>query len=244
MINKILVLYVFHEFNWRVTHFIENAIFKDENTDFIFIVNNTQNIKQIKSQIPSFVKIMFRNNIGFDFGGWSEALLTDNLYQNYSNFIFVNSSVIGPFIKKYANPKWTEHYLNGLKDNVKLFGSTINTNGPISILHNTPHVQSYIFAMDKITLQYLIDCDIFSLSNNASDFHSAIMQKELLMSKKIIDNGWNIGCLMSQYKNVDFTSNDMVYKSKYMGDMMYDCYRGSIWDEYDLIFIKGNRITL
>ena len=37
-----------------------------------------------------------RNNIGYDFGGWSNALLTNDLYKNYDNFIFANSSVIGP----------------------------------------------------------------------------------------------------------------------------------------------------
>lgn len=244
MPDKVLVLYVFHEFHGRVTHFIENALFKDENTDFIFISNSMQNTKQIRAQIPSFAKVIFRNNVGFDFGGWSEALLTENLYKKYDKFIFVNSSVIGPFIRKHENPKWTEYYLNGLKGDIKMFGSTINTNGLNGDLRNTPHIQSYIFAIDKTTLMCLIECEIFSLTNSAIDFYSAITQKELLMSKKILDNGWNIGCLMKQYKDVDFRSGNATHKSKYMGDIMYDMYRGNIWDEYDLIFIKGNRISL
>ena len=85
--------------------------------------------------------------------------LYHNLYENYDKFIFVNSSVIGPFIPSYYKGKWTDIYLNSLKDNVKLFGSTINTCG--NPLHLS-HVQSYIFAMDKHTLQYLIDVEIFS----------------------------------------------------------------------------------
>ena len=42
-------------------------------------------------------------------------------------------------------------YVN-LNNNIKLFGSTINT---ISEPYNKAHVQSYIFAMDKETLKYL-----------------------------------------------------------------------------------------
>ena len=33
--NKLLVLYVFHIYNDRVKHFIENCIFNDDNVDFV-----------------------------------------------------------------------------------------------------------------------------------------------------------------------------------------------------------------
>ena len=152
--------------------------------------------------IPNYVKTLFRDNIGYDFGGWSDALLTNNLYKNYDNFIFVNSSVIGPFIPSYYNDKWTSIYLNGLKNNVKLFGSSINTCcDPL----NKSHVQSYIFSMDKPALQHLIHCDIFSMTNYATTFADAVYDKEILMSRKIIENNWNIGSLFNYYKDIDFT---------------------------------------
>jgi hypothetical protein len=125
--------------------------------------------------------------VGYDFGGWSEALLTDALYENYDKFIFVNSSVMGPYVPSHFVGKWTDLFLNGLdgQDNVKLFGSTINTiNNPLQMAH----VQSYIFAMDKTTLKYLMECDIFSTSNYAKTFHDAIWQKEVLMSRKVKNN--------------------------------------------------------
>jgi hypothetical protein len=65
--TKILVLYVFHIYNYRVKHFIENCIFYDENVDFIIISNNKNN----KFETPGYVKKFFRENIGYDFGGWS-----------------------------------------------------------------------------------------------------------------------------------------------------------------------------
>ena len=106
--NKLLVLYVFHIYNERVDFFIKNSIFKDDNVDFIIICNN----KNFKFEIPYYVKVLHRDNIGFDFGGWSDALLINNVYKNYDNFIFVNSSVIGPYIPSTFKGKWTDIYIN------------------------------------------------------------------------------------------------------------------------------------
>lgn len=170
--SKLLVLYVFHIYSDRVKHFINNCTFKDENTDFIIISNGCQE----KIDYPNYVKFILRENKGFDFGGWSDALLTNNLYRGYENFIFVNSSVVGPFLPPYYKGKWTDIYLNGLKDNIKLFGSTINTiYNPVT----SSHVQSYIFSINKETLEYLIECEIFSITNYAKNISDAVWNKEV-----------------------------------------------------------------
>jgi hypothetical protein len=238
--SKVLVLYVFHIYNDRVKSFIKNCIFNDTNVDFIIISNDKNNI----FEVPENVKILIRDNIGYDFGGWSDALLTNNLYENYDKFIFVNSSVIGPFIPSYYKDKWTDIYINGLQDNIKLFGSTINTcNDPL----NKSHVQSYIFSMDKTTLEYLIKCDIFSMTNYSKTFEDAVWEKEVLMSRKIIENNWNIGSLFLYYKNIDFTfcnKRPEDYNINFLDDIMYAPFRNSIWSDYEIVFIKGNRLNI
>lgn len=236
--QKLLVLYVFHIYNDRVKHFIENCFFYDEHVDFIIISND----KTIQFKVPTYVKIMRRDNIGYDFGGWSDALLTDNLYEGYDNFIFVNSSVLGPFLPSNYKGKWTDIYINGLQNNVKLFGSTINT---FDESFTKTHVQSYIFSMDKITLKYLMKCGIFSVTNYAKTFNEAIWNKEVLMSRKIIENNWNIGSLQRQYKNIDFTFNSKKpheCKIKSLGDVMFLQYLNKLWNVNELVFIKGNRM--
>jgi hypothetical protein len=223
---KTLVLYVFHQYNERVDHFIKHAVFKDENVDFIFISNGDP------IQIPG-IHMIYRENIGYDFGGWSDALLTNDLYKNYDHFIFINSSVMGPYVPSYCK-KWTDIYIQGLQD-VKLFGSTINAWRNSSLCH----VQSYIFAMDKPTLDYLIECEIFSITNYSPHFGDAI-HKEILMSRKIIEKNWNIGSLLPYYKGVDFVQPQVTL----LGDVMFPEYRNSLWSEYDLVFIKGNRVPI
>ena len=237
MMSKTLVLYVFHIYNDRVENFINNCIFYDENVDFIMISNDKNNI----FKVPNYVKTLFRDNIGFDFGGWSDALLTNNLYANYNNFVFVNSSVIGPFLPSYLKHKWVDIYLNGLQNNIKLFGSTINTCcDPLK----WAHVQSYIFSMDKLTLVYLMECGIFTIQHFETSFTDCIWNREVLMSRKIIEKNWNIGSLMKYYENVDFTfKTPEEYNIQFLDDIMYPEYKNVIWHDYEIVFIKGNRIV-
>jgi len=236
--SKLLVLYIFHEYNDRVKHFIKTCIFRDANVDFIMIAND----KTFKGfNVPDYVKTLTRDNIGYDFGGWSDALLTNDLYKKYDKFIFVNSSVIGPFIPSYSKVKWTDIYLNGLQNNVKLFGSTINAcDDPI----NKSHVQSYIFAMNKETLQYLIHCKIFSMIDYSKTLYETVWNREVLMSRKIIEKKWNIGSLLPLYKNVDFTCIKPENKHKFFkNDIMKAEHKDVLWNVYDLVFVKGNRIN-
>lgn len=239
--GKLLVLYVFHIYNERVKNFIENCIFNDENIDFIVISNNKNNV----FKVPDYVKILLRDNIGYDFGGWSEALLKDKLYKKYENFIFVNSSVIGPFLPPNYKGKWTDIYINGLKDNIKLFGSTIHCITPYIKSKHPPHVQSYIFCLNISTLEYLINCDIFSITKFTKTFKETIKDREIGMSRKILENNWNIGSLLPLYKDVDFTFRDKKpedYNIKFVGELMSNKKRGNYWKADDLVFIKGNRI--
>ena len=241
---KTLVLYVFHEYNKRVNYFINNALFQDEAVDFIFICNN----KNINFVVPVDVKVLKRDNIGFDFGGWSDALLTNKLYKNYDNFIFANSSIMGPFINDDYQGKWIDFYLDKLKDDVKLVGSTINT---CITKYKTPknmaHVQSYIFAMNFQTLEYLIDKNIFTMNSYCKTLKEAIKTKEIRMSQCIIKNGWNIGCLHKYYNDVDFRfkiKQPHEYKLPFLDDIMYPQYKDKLWIKEGLVFIKGNRIPI
>ena len=98
--------------------------------------------------------------------------------------------------------------------------------------------------MDKNTLKYLIECEIFSITNYATTFQDAVYKKEVLMSRKIIDNNWNIGSLMKSYENVDFTFKNKTpeeYNINFIDDVLHPLYKNIIWTDYELVFIKGNR---
>ena len=234
-----LVLYVFHEYNEIVKHFINKAIFKDDKVDFLLICNNENKIEIDK---PDYVKIIYRKNEGYDFGGWSYGLITNNLYKNYENFIFVNSSVIGPFLKPENNSKWTDIFINGLTNDIKIFGSSINTCCDCSFVTDrfnpASHVQSYLFSMNIDTVDFLINKGIFSITNYISDKTHVILFKEVYMSHLILKEGWNIGCLLKCYKDYDF--KDLNKKIIY-GNIITNQYYNNLWNEYETVFIKTNR---
>lgn len=259
-----LCIYVFHIYNDRVKHFIENALYKDDNTDFLFIANDTS-ITRNTIKLPNYCKFENRKNIGYDFGAWSYGILKDNVYKEYDYFMFINSSVIGPYVEN--KEKWIDIFTSNLKDNLKLYGCTINTiNSPMK----SSHVQSYLFCVNKNTLEYLIEQNIFSLTKYAKTFHEAIFHREVRMSRIILQKGWNIGCRMKIFKNVDFTFKDVDVKLKkindwipipsdmiddedmmfdvelthwlFENDMMYESYEHKAWTREELIFIKGNRV--
>jgi hypothetical protein len=188
--------------------------------------------------IPDFVKILYRENVGYDFAAWSYGLLTDNLYLNYDYYICLNSSVYGPFTKK----KWTDYYINNLSEDVRLFGSTINCCGNPK---KYAHVQSYIFSMSLDTLKYLIKCEIFSLTNISKSFNDCILNKEILMSRKILENDWNISSLYpNYYKNVDFrfkNESPSDYNVEFLNDILNKNEYYKSWMNESVIFVKGNR---
>ena len=42
------------------------------------------------------------------------------------------------------------------------------------------------------------------MKNYAKTFKQAVWKKEVLMSRKVIENNWNIGCLIPIYADIDF----------------------------------------
>ena len=240
-----LILYVFHKFNNRVRYFIEHGIFESQNYTFLIIINGDDDLN-LYINVPGYVKLLKRDNIGFDFGGWSDGLLNNDLYKDYDNFIFVNSSCIGPFTPSYYSGNWCDIFIKNITDDVKLFGTTINNadmSGEIDVLYKA-HVQSWAFCMDKVALKLLINKGIFSkiYEKNLVD---TVNHREIGMSREIIRNGWNIGSLMIYYDNIDFRFKDK-QPSEYNITFLRNCgvnngYFDSNLHPYEVIFVKANR---
>lgn len=93
-----------------------------------------------------------------DFGGWRYAL--DALRKprdSYKYFVFMNSSVRGPYLPSYVPPSlhWTKVFTQMLREDgdgwanngpIKLVGLTINCH------KNLPHVQSMLWTVELVRL--------------------------------------------------------------------------------------------
>ena len=239
---KTLVIYVFHQYNKRVQHFLDNAVFQANDVEFVVVANDPG----AGIAVPDYVTLLKRDNVGFDFGAWSHAIFDNERYSKYDNFIFVNSSVMGPYMPTGSTKRWTDLYIDGLTEDIKLVGSTINT---IYSPRTKSHVQSYIFSMNQETLRFLMSHGIFSIVDHTQTMGETIVGREIMMSRLVIANGWNIGCLMNLYKGVDFRFTNRTpesYGIQFAGDMMRpEHFRSGFFSGYsEVVFVKGNRLNI
>jgi hypothetical protein len=248
--NNTLVIYCYFEKNDdyknNLVYFLNYGI--EDNNDYIFIINGNNMLK-----IPSRknIKVIYRDNIGYDFSAYGDALKTINL-DLYKYFFFINTSVRGPFLPNYVKMSWTEPFKNLLKDDVKLVGTTINlTEDFLSSNGNEVfygkkkyyiHVQSQMFATDLECLKFLISKGIFDLFTE-DNFVKLIILKEIGMSHHVLNNNWNISCLLPEYQNIDYRTLNVDFNpTSIKGEMNYkNAYFNRTLHPYEAIFIKTNR---
>lgn len=230
---KYLIIYSYFETNnskFNLNYFIKNALSNNVNVYFIFLINSID----YSINFPNYnnIKIIKRNNFGLDFGAWSDGLKEVNI-NNYDKFIFINDTVIGPFLPRYNKNDWYVLFCNLLDSKIKLSGLTINYK-PFNDIKLSKHVQSMMFCTDKIGLDILIKKKIFFDNKyhllNKTDF---IINYEIRMSKEILESGYEITALsLSENKKYEIT--DVWY--------FLNTYFKININPLETIFYKNNRI--
>ena len=246
--NKKVILFAYYEKNQQykdnLLFFLKFGYYNDNDIDYIIIINGTHTLS-----LPKYdnLYVLERENRGFDFGGWAAGLKT--LKKKYDYYIFLNASIRGPFIPTYINIKWYEPFINLIKSDIKLVGSTIAIVEGDYIWNPLPGkfcsvVQTYIFAMDFECLEFLMKCGFFD--KEYENILSVGKYQECGMSILVLQNGWNISCLIPEYQNRDYrkiTKNFNPYTS--FGEIVLlnpdkACFGRTI-HPYEVIFIKTNR---
>jgi hypothetical protein len=120
----------------------------------------------------------------------------------YSHYLWINSSVRGPFLPGYLRGAmhWATPLLSRIDQKTKLVGPTINCGGA----HGEPprpHIQSYVVATDRIGLDILFKAGVFDCH---ADFKDAVLKGEIAASTAILNAGYGIDCLMLRYQGVDW----------------------------------------
>jgi hypothetical protein len=225
---RTLVIYVLHEINKNVEYFLKNGIFKKHLTDFYIIINSLT----VRLVHPD-ATIINRENIGHDFGGWSYCLFQKidgkYLHELYDNFLFINSTVRGPFLPEWCYDNWIDLFLNKITNVDKLIGTTVGSYQGFS------HIQSMMFCTDRIGLDILINSNIFTPIIRPMNKVDVIFSKEIGMSSKILAANYNISCMLTKFRGCDFRT----YKhSKDLNIFANDSYFGIEVHPYEVIFIK------
>ena len=225
--------------------FIARAVDQSPDVAYLFIINGFE----CSVQLPNYsnVRVLKRDNVGRDFGGWSYACKYLPLIPT-AKYIFINDTVRGPFIPRYVPEyiPWYEQFTNLLSDRVKLSGTTINslpwnhvseTNHPGSERLLNAHVQSMAFCVDFIGLER----GLLPLLSHPKEMHQLYMRDrkafivkyEIGLSKAILDAGFEIAALYMA--DIDKSVTGDVWKDK--------GYHGTNMNPFETMFVKTNRIS-
>ncbi len=155
---KVLVIYVFANTHLlslsNLQFFIRVGLMKSSNVDYYIILQDLNNLTLIKTSLPPLPSnghYIEHENKCFDLGtiGWFLSNGTINK-DKYKYFIFLISSVRGPYLVSYYQSKeWYSVFTNCLNNYIKLVGPTISC-------QMSPHVQSYFWATDHQGLSILL----------------------------------------------------------------------------------------
>ena len=250
---RLCCLYSYYEkddkYKEHFTFFLNNGILN--HVDYYIIINGDCSI-----DVPTRenIKVMYRENKGFDFGSYSYAI--KKLDKEYDYYFFLNTSIRGPYLKTNEDKDWTKKFLCLFNPNVKLVGTSINIFMNDYFLdynlseiygHNKPfsHVQSMFFCLDNEYLKYLIQQNFFDEDemNNNNNKEYVIAYKEFGLSQILLNQKYNINCILSKYKDIDYLNVHSDFNPTSLdGDPYFNnCYFGESIDPYEVIFYKNNR---
>jgi hypothetical protein len=215
--------------------FVKNGINLNDDIFYVFLINNHN--CSVKIPYQKNIKLIYRDNIGHDFGSWKDGLEAIN--KTFDYYIFINDTVRGPFLPRYIpkNISWYQMFCNLISEKVKLSGLTINYFPWGNKGGDLQHVQSMIFCTDKIGLE-ILNKNIFNLTSNEyrdiyiKNRRDFIIRFEIGISQQIIKNGFDIAalyvCDIEKHK-----TGDIWYNNKYFGTTI---------NPLETMFLKKNRV--
>jgi hypothetical protein len=270
---NVLLVYVYADIHpyalENLEYFVRTAVKPDDGVHYYFIVQQvgaTAKNNSLLPPLPPNAWYVYHENKCFDLGtvGWflrthfveasettiSSVKMLKNIsrdIKSYRYFIFLNSSIRGPFFPPYyftllaghstydhKNFYWYSIFTRRLNHKVKLVGCTISC-------ETTPHVQSYLLVTDLPGLLLLID------SKNRTDlFHcyrdrlSVVINTELGISTRILKSGFGIDSLQTKYQGLDFNRKENIECNRRRNPYHDRSVDGITLDPYEIVFVKFN----
>jgi len=160
-------------------------------------------------QVDKKVTVLYRENYGMDFGGYNFSLQWEEKQgsmHKYAYFVFINSSLRGPFMPKWTPPgfHFTSVLTGFFRENpkVKLAGSYI-TCLPEAELTPGPIMESLFFAVDAESIHWLIEDGVF---NSRAGKVDAILSGEYAILRSVTRHGGKVEGLSMRYaKGLNWT---------------------------------------
>jgi hypothetical protein len=255
MSSSTVVVYHYFEkdltYKNNLVYFLSVAIL--EEVDYFIMISGECTVALPDRRNVTYIKMDNWNN---DFGGYIKFFQVVPV-QQYEFFIFINSSVRGPFLPSYSDFRWVNAFIDRLRGDVHLVGASINIL-PESATHTRRfsavygyqppyvHAQTTAYALSSTAVRYLLDVGFYSVDRTLTK-KEVIVQYELKLSQEIIHNGWNIGSFLPGYEGLDYRklSMDFPNVSSRNGDVLFEgAFYGRTLSPTEAMFVKVNRNML
>jgi hypothetical protein len=241
-IERVLIMYVWADIDVQslgnLQFFVRHGVREAQPADYYFIlqkINHTLVDESRLPQLPPNAHYIQHENECYDIGtfGW---FLSQNITNTtlYKYFIFMNSSIRGPFLVPYFENIgiwWFEIFIRRLTDEIKLVGPSINC-------EKRPHVQSYLMVTDQVGFSLLTDkeTEVFRCHDN---YDRAVFYGETAISQLLLRANYQIGSLQSKYQGWDFRKPENHDCNGRISPIFYDNrFDGISHDPFELIFVK------
>ena len=243
--TRTLVIYAYGETHAsakeNLLFFIRTAVRSSHDADYYFILQRVKNQVFDEKELPPLppnAQYIQHEDKCFDLGAVGWLLSTGRINKsNYKYFVLVNSSVRGPFIVSYYyDPVWYTIFTRRLNNYIRLVGCTFTC-------QIYPHIQSYVWAMNMETFDFLINNTMVFTCHRS--FQRTIRKGEVAASRVLFQAGYGVESLMTKYRGIDLRVNFMQNCSYQLNPTTNDVVDGVTLDPYEVVFVKvkaGNRL--
>ena len=256
--DAVLVIYHYYEKDQsyidNFLHFIQFA-YRPELNYLIVIAG----ITSIELPQAGNITYFYAKNQNFDYGGYAQVIKDLKFEKNYANFIFVNSSVRGPFLPAHSQKIWANNLFELYSENIGIVGTAISltpSHHAISKMYHEKygyaernknilaHVQSTCYVLSRPVLCSLINEGFYDVSESLSK-DETVRDYEMRLSQNLLGRGLNLKCMLPEYNKPDYRSlSHEINPSAREGDSGFEnSYFGRTVHPYEAMFIKTSRNT-
>ena len=159
-------------------------------------------LERLRHRRPGWVTVLWRHNVGMDLAAYGHSIkwMRKNRPKEYAYFVFINSSSRGPFMPKWTPPQL--HFTDVLTQSFAVRRTTKVVGSYLTCLPEAleplpgPIIETTFFALDKESLQWILEGDIFKARNAK---HESALFGEYTMLRIILSRGGQAESLSMRY---------------------------------------------
>lgn len=254
--QRTLVVYVFSntDSNYydNLLAFLHMGVQDSDRVEYLIVLNLDNDAASMLDLpcLPSNARFLVHRNVCMDFGTFGWLLETRRVdVDRFTHFVVLNSSLRGPFFPRYVGLlpptgsgegkwHWTDAFTALIDDRVKLVGATASCERmEWPAFDWTPagvHIQSPVYGIDQQTLKQLVASRVY---NCFSLYYETVKYSEIAMSRVVLDLGWQVQSLMTQYGHVDWF-DPRYFRCNAGRNPSEVGYRGLELNPHEVMFVK------